>query len=656
MKQSQPHSSQNKYRPDIDGLRGIAILVVIVFHTFPTFLKGGFIGVDIFFVISGYLISGIILKSLVNNEFSYIDFYQKRIKRIFPALITVLVVCLIAGWFLLFSAEYLSLGQYIVAGAGFVPNIFLWLESGYFDISSSLKPLSHLWYLGVSEQFYLFWPFLLVFSYKKLKKVPQSILFFLIVSFSLNIFIGHRSPEAAFSLPITRSWELIAGALLAYVNLFHEGLTKKTLPNYLSITGTILLITSFLIINNENFYQGLVALPIISILLIIAAGKEAWINKKILSNKVLFFISLISYPLYLWHWPLLSFANIITSNSASLGLRLILVTISFLLAWATYQWIEKPIRFGKTKYMTIFLCLSLLLVGLAGLTVYLYRGYNARFPAQEAVLESVTLTDIKTKINLLKNDQILCEKMYPQKTANFQYCFTSGNGIKKIFIIGDSHTPAIYFGYAQSLVDLGYTVISRGISGCPGPNMHKDGFSKQNEDCNNDIKIVMESIISENPVGIIISNNYNNVRPDLFEKGMNEIISSFPKTIPLVWVLQTPRTKYSLLNCIDRPLQFKNNSENCKFPRIESETKIIIHNNIINSLKEKYSNLITVDPHQALCSSTECPITLNNQFLYEDDNFHLSTFGSHYLAEKMPITQYFPDVLYLKNKLYVTPY
>ncbi|HIE3585867.1 TPA: acyltransferase family protein, partial [Legionella anisa] len=156
-----------KYRADIDGLRAIAVLSVVVFHVFPKWMKGGFVGVDIFFVISGFLISTIIFEGLEKNSFSFVDFYKKRIKRIFPALVFVLLFCLILGWFALFPQEYKQLGKHVMGGAGFISNFMLWLETGYFDNAAETKPLLHLWSLGIEEQFYIIWPFLVWFVWKK---------------------------------------------------------------------------------------------------------------------------------------------------------------------------------------------------------------------------------------------------------------------------------------------------------------------------------------------------------------------------------------------------------------------------------------------------------------------------------------------------------
>ena len=212
-----------KYRPDIDGLRAIAILSVICFHAFPNILKGGFVGVDIFFVISGFLISSIIFNNLNKNTFSFLDFYSRRIKRIFPALIIVILSCLAYGWLVLLSNEYKQLGKHAAAGATFVSNIITRHESGYFDAAAELKPLLHLWSLGIEEQFYLFYPFLL-YLISRIRFLNNNlfklILLLLCASFIWNIITVGRHPVPTFYLIVTRFWELMFGSVLAYTRVY----------------------------------------------------------------------------------------------------------------------------------------------------------------------------------------------------------------------------------------------------------------------------------------------------------------------------------------------------------------------------------------------------------------------------------------------------
>lgn len=317
--QNPAHLTHPKYRPDIDGLRAIAILSVVGFHAFPFWVKGGFIGVDIFFVISGYLISTIIFGSLERNSFSFVDFYSRRIRRIFPALLLVLIACFAFGWFVLLANEYKQLGKHIAGGAGFVSNFLFWHESGYFDNAAETKPLLHLWSLGVEEQFYIIWPLLLWLTWKKLNLLSITVAVALI-SFTLNIVnVNGGHAEAAFYSPQTRFWELMAGSILAYLTLHKMQVLEKfklrlysrigdhnpafapetrniIFSNMQSMFGVVLIAIGVLVITKERHFPGWWALlPTLGALLIISAGAQAWFNRVILSSRVLVWFGLISF-------------------------------------------------------------------------------------------------------------------------------------------------------------------------------------------------------------------------------------------------------------------------------------------------------------------------------------------------------------------------
>ena len=347
-------SSRNSsltYRRDIDGLRALAIASVVLYHAVPQWLPGGFVGVDIFFVISGYLITGIVLKGQSEGTFSLSEFYSRRAKRIFPALIVVLVFCLVAGWLVLLPAEYQSLGKHVAAGAAYVSNHLSLAESGYFDVAAELKPLLHLWSLGIEEQFYLLWPLLLIVAYRFNLNPLTLVAVLFTVSFSLNVGnIDHR-PVRVFYLAITRSWELLIGAMLAYANLFarnrFDALVKNILlrdpaqkpgdaVNWLAWTGLCLVMLAMFGLNQRMPFPGWWALfPTLGTACLIAAGEESSVNRRIFGSKLAVRIGLISYPLYLWHWPLLSLARIVEGRTPSLAIRVCAAGISVLLAWAT---------------------------------------------------------------------------------------------------------------------------------------------------------------------------------------------------------------------------------------------------------------------------------------------------------------------------------
>ena len=356
MKQNKPLYNPN-YRSDIYGLRALAVLSVVSYHTAPGWLSGGFVGVDIFFVISGYLISLIIFKSLQKNSFSIKNFYFRRVKRIFPATILVLSFFLILGWFLLLPDEYLLLGKHSAAGGAFISNFILWSESGYFDVNAFYKPLLHLWSLGIEEQYYLFWPIVIcsLWRYGK-NKVLIVILVIAIISFILNVIAAEKDAVEAFYSPLTRIWELLIGSTLAYSTLYFQlfKTTSKVRDFIFSSLGLFLIGLCVFIYNDNMAYPGFYALlPIVATSLIISANTSSFLNNNILGNKVLVWFGLISFPLYLWHWPILSFLRII-HEEPSPELRLTKVSVVVLLSWLIFQYIERPVRNGKTSHSKIF--------------------------------------------------------------------------------------------------------------------------------------------------------------------------------------------------------------------------------------------------------------------------------------------------------------
>ena len=316
---------------------------MVLFHAFPGLIRGGFIGVDIFFVISGYLISTIIFENLDRGSFSFREFYVRRIKRIFPALIVVLLACFAFGWFALLADEFNQLGKHIAAGAGFVSNIVLWGEAGYFDNSAETKPLLHLWSLGIEEQFYIVWPLLLWFAWKRKFNLLTIAVLIAIISLALNIKGIKKDAVATFYSPQTRFWELLFGSVLAWFSLYKKGAfahikdnidaflasviyrdkqesNGQTLANVLSFLGLLLLIYGLWRIKKTLDFPGKWALvPVLGATLIIAAGAKAWANRIILSNKVAVWFGFISFPLYLWHWPILSYGRIVYSGTPQMS-------------------------------------------------------------------------------------------------------------------------------------------------------------------------------------------------------------------------------------------------------------------------------------------------------------------------------------------------
>lgn len=378
MSTPESHRAHFAYRSDIDGLRAVAVASVVIYHAFPESLPGGFVGVDVFFVISGFLITTIILGSLTTDTFGFADFYARRIKRIFPALLVVLAACTAAGWLILFPDDYRQFGTHLLAAAAFASNLLLWHEAGYFDAASEFKPLLHLWSLGVEEQFYLIWPLLLVAAHRlRLRPWTLAAAVFAL-SFGLCAAMVRTHPIADFYSPATRAWELMLGALLACAPiraLAPTSLAATTRARAIAANGAAWLgmgILAFALLRFDKttpFPGAWALLPTLGTALLIAAGPRAWIVQNALSRRLLVGIGRISYPIYLWHWPLLSFAHIYLGDTPSPKIRVLLALSSVALAWATWRFVESPIRFGAPR--TVTASLSTAMAGTAAAAVAL---------------------------------------------------------------------------------------------------------------------------------------------------------------------------------------------------------------------------------------------------------------------------------------------
>lgn len=371
-----------KYRPDIDGLRALAILIVVFFHAFPTILTGGFVGVDIFFVISGYLISTIIFKETDKGTFSFRNFYARRINRIFPAFLLVVCTILFFMWLFLFSEESKKFGRDAFNGALFILNVILLRKESYFAPASELKPFLHLWSLAVEEQYYLIWPIIVVIFWKYPRARLSSIIIFLLISFASNIYWTVKNIQIAFYLPFPRFWEFLFGSLLAYFVIYskefstfkHSNITifsSSRFHNIISVAGTVFIILAAVLLNETTNFPGHWAvLPVLGATLLIISSKS-WINKNILSHPAIVFIGLISYPLYLWHWPVLAFARILSGTVFLTATHVIFsLLLSTLLAIATYHFFEKPLRNFKSTYKVKLLILGWALTIIFSLLLY----------------------------------------------------------------------------------------------------------------------------------------------------------------------------------------------------------------------------------------------------------------------------------------------
>ena len=476
-----------KYRPDIDGLRAIAVLSVVLFHAFPdSIFRSGFAGVDIFFVISGFLISTIIFRGM--NErmkgsgggkpFSFIDFYSRRVRRIFPSLIFCLLTFLVLGHFVLLPDEYSLLWKHTAGASAYVSNLVLWSEAGdYFQTASQTKPLLHLWSLGIEEQFYLIWPLLLFIAYRLRFNILAITLIGALASFGFELSSVRSNPTAAFYSPFLRFWELMAGSILAWLKLYKaemfRALAERTAPyfqkflrkdqtkeecvgiccNILSALGLISILIGIFALNSRHFPGSKALYPVLGALFMIAAGKDAFLNRRLLSNRAMVWFGLISYPLYIWHWPFISFAWIVEGGLPELKVRLGCIALAVIMSAITYYLVEPRLRWGRYGgYKAAGLLSVMIAIGVTGLHEMRQGG------------EAVTAGDPEQPLidaisSRLDGDNERCLKAVPDwnKLSDSRYfvkCrFEREPEENTIAIIGDSHGGHIYPGIISQTKD-----------------------------------------------------------------------------------------------------------------------------------------------------------------------------------------------------------
>jgi peptidoglycan/LPS O-acetylase OafA/YrhL len=429
------------YRADIDGLRSIAVISVLVFHAWPHVLGGGFAGVDVFFVLSGYLISGILLQELDSSRFSYRTFYARRIRRLLPALLTVFTASTLLAWALLYPLEFQGYGRELIFGAGFLANIGHINEfGGYFGDAAEHKMLLHLWSLGIEEQFYLLWPIALAVTYRfRRAALPWVLGLGILTSLCLSGYLCPRHPDDGFYYPHTRMWELGIGAALAlWENRRDTHWTHQSvIANRLATLGLLTMVLSLVLLPSNVAVPGLwVVPPTLGTVLCLAAGPGTTLGRRVLASRPMVYVGQISYPLYLWHWPILVAMRLIWPHSGAMGLAAALIAAT-LLSVATARWIEAPLRHCSTRSPAI-LGLAALLVAFVALGACIKAGVpSARLHSAELIgLENAQQAWDYPGHNFLRQSGFSTEQLGPQ-------------GAPTTLVIGDSHAEQ-YWAYFKA--------------------------------------------------------------------------------------------------------------------------------------------------------------------------------------------------------------
>lgn len=506
-----------KYRPDIDGLRAVAVLVVIGFHAFPKAVPGGFVGVDIFFVISGFLISSILygaFRDPTRRPRAVIaHFYGRRVRRIFPSLIVILAVSYALGFVWLLSSAFAQLSLHIAASAGFCLNFLLSATTGYFNSDAASMPLLHLWSLGVEEQFYLAWPLVVWVVIRGNINLLRTAVFLAACSFFLNEYKATASAAADFFLPQMRFWELSIGSIAAAcypsiqkalgneAEIDGRPAQASAIANVATFLGSALIGLGLLLITNKpNVPDVKMLLPTLGAALVISSGQATWINRRLLSLRALVWIGLISYPLYLWHWPLLSLSQTILGDDDSLAIKLSAIAAATALAWLTYLLVERPIRDGRAGALkTAVLLASMTVVGVLGFATYRERGFPNRFPPFIRAMENITYDYGKDwRAGTYFLDPTQNETAFKSDTGDFR------KDRPTLYLWGDSHAASLYCGY-KKYYGGDYNIVQRTATATP-PLLGEDIDTLPNAQRIN--QYVFDSIRREKPDTVVLAANW----------------------------------------------------------------------------------------------------------------------------------------------------
>jgi peptidoglycan/LPS O-acetylase OafA/YrhL len=626
------------YRPDIDGLRAFAVLAVLVYHAFPDVLRGGFAGVDVFFVISGYLITRDILTRQADGTFTLLDFYVRRVRRIFPALITVLLATLLFGWVVLYPHELEQLLMHVAASVAFVQNFKLLGEAGYFDTSAQLKPLLHLWSLSIEEQFYLLWP-LLLFVKRKLVLVLVAIG----ASFAANVWLTEHNQTAAYYLPITRFWQIAAGALLA-IRPVHLARDRAELA---SLTGAVLCVGSVIVLAAGAGYPGWPGLvPTVGAALVIAGGPGTLVGRA-LGWRPAVAVGLISYPLYLWHWPVLAYLRTLNADPPVWAIVLS-VLLSVALAAATYRWVERPLRHPQhARAKAKGLAVSMTVLGALGLAAAPVAAHIPRL--HDGIARSAAMT-ADLKLHDLSGFA-RCQAPQLRAIPDMSFCLQSGPSATAV-LLGDSHAVHFYRALVTADRDRGWLLLTQ--SGCPPLYVvHVHG---PNVDCRRRMDTAIDALAAEPAIDVVVLSFYAGYthavdmafehlspnagpshyklehpqardKPEALLIGLRatveRLVAAGKRVTILLDVAELP---FLPANCITRPLSV-GKIERCGVPLRQAQERRQLVETLARQLERELTAVRVFDPLALLCDDRWCAVDRPGMLLYYDSH-HLSVRGA----------------------------
>jgi peptidoglycan/LPS O-acetylase OafA/YrhL len=679
-----------RYRAEIDGLRALAVGSVILFHAGFTVFEGGFVGVDVFFVISGYLITSILISEFEDDRFRLANFYERRARRILPALFVVMAACLPFAWMWLMPGHMQQFALSLASVSVFSSNIQFWRESGYFDTAADLKPLLHTWSLAVEEQYYILFPLFLILAWPLGRRRVFWLLFSgAAASLAMAQWGSHHKPEAAFYLLPARGWELLIGSLSACYLFTRDREPNRLLEQLGSLAGMALLLYSIIVFNSHTPFPGLYALaPTVGTALIIIFANGETIVNRALRNRFLVGLGLISYSAYLWHWPLFVFAKYRSLTAPPAYLMSLLCVVTLMLAYLSWRFIEQPFRQKQRISRRVILSMaapiaaSFFMLGASG---YIEQGFPFRF-SPDVLSLAQSGTDKNPRQDECVSD--IHKYLSPKDACGI------GNPDHIVGVLwGDSHSDALAVALGDALSKSGLGMKHMWYASCPPiPGLHD--AAQPARECERYTKDVLQRIENDNSIkAVVLAARWTlYLEGTFFNNGEGGNESTVPAVIDAVEYKDGPgpeagrkdRVRRLYIDGVRKLLATGKNIilvypipevgwdapsyaakrvwfAGAHTPLTTSYAAFLSRNKdaiaALDSIGD-YPNLERIYPHKALCDTVvknRCIVTLGARSLYYDDN-HLSNYGATFVvgnnmkAMQLPIAEQSKRMESIRNK------
>ena len=633
------------YRRDIDGLRAIAVLAVVLFHFGVPGVTGGFVGVDVFFVISGFLITSIIWREREAGRFSFLDFWARRARRILPALIVMMLASLVVGWFLLAPKDYEELGRSIHNQAIFISNLFFMRQDGYFDTASDMKPMLHTWSLSVEEQFYIAFPLLLTLLSSWLKQWRGVLFVLLLVSFSASVWAVSHAPEKAFFLLPMRAWELLAGAMLAVLPVRAQRVSPR-LAQAVSLIGLGLILVAVLGYDADTAFPGAAALlPVLGVVgLIWANGQHTTLVGRLLGSRVLVGIGLISYSWYLWHWPVLVFGKYASIFGLAAWELAALFFLSLLLGYGSWRFVEGPFRerrlLAGNRSVLVTGVIALLGLGLAGKGLVWSDGFAERLSPQALQFAQAHTWSPKL-MSCLGDDK---------KNNHREPChFGPQASAARALVWGDSHASALIPALSDASSKYDLSITQAGYAGClpfyrkentPGCRAFNEHVTQllSREQFSDVVLVARWSLYvygeRSGDTGASIhdpaTGKYDRgVAQQLFTEGLSALVQQIRASGHRVWLVkEVPLQDFNVPYRLARLAMLGRPTDKEGLPLAEHLERQAYISSVFEHIAAADSGVRVLDPAPKLCDMNGwCRVEFDGHALYTDDN-HLSIAGS----------------------------